>query len=75
MHINKHFILLIILCVSFTLQAEKLYKWVDENGTTHYSKTPPPDNNNGEEFTLSKGKSGDKQCCSLYLTRKYLESI
>ena len=29
------------LCVT-TVSAEQLYKWVDEQGRTHYSQTPPP---------------------------------
>lgn len=27
------------------LQAQEVYRWVDEEGVTHYSSTPPPDRN------------------------------
>ncbi|MEI7842339.1 MAG: DUF4124 domain-containing protein [Gallionellaceae bacterium] len=34
----------LILCGAFTFSAEaKLYKWVDDNGTTHYGETIPPE--------------------------------
>ena len=33
----------IVLCAAFSTSAEaKLYKWVDDNGVTHYSETMPP---------------------------------
>lgn len=31
-------------CVSVLSQAQSFYKWVDKNGSTHYTKTPPPKN-------------------------------
>jgi vacuolar-type H+-ATPase subunit I/STV1 len=34
----------LILCGAFTASVEaKLYKWVDDNGTTHYGETIPPE--------------------------------
>jgi hypothetical protein len=27
---------------SFSVHAEKYYKWVDDAGSTHYTQTPPP---------------------------------
>ncbi len=37
-------VILILLLTGFVSAAgaQKMYRWVDENGTTHYSKTPPP---------------------------------
>ena len=36
-------ILFILISVSFALTANAdIYKWIDENGVTHYSNTPPP---------------------------------
>ena len=29
---------------STTLYAQSFYKWIDKNGSTHYTKTPPPKN-------------------------------
>lgn len=34
---------LFVCGVTSTVQAQKIYKWTDENGTTHYSTTPPPE--------------------------------
>lgn len=31
-----------ILVCSSQSQAEQYYKWVDKNGSTHYTTTPPP---------------------------------
>ena len=36
-------ILLLILISGALIAAEQVYKWVDENGVTHYSTVPPPD--------------------------------
>lgn len=41
----------------FSLSAEaKLYKWVDDNGTTHYGETIPPEYANRDTQTLEKGR-------------------
>lgn len=34
--------LALLLGMSMSTHAAKVYKWVDENGRTHYSQTPPP---------------------------------
>jgi DNA repair exonuclease SbcCD ATPase subunit len=45
------------LLAAVSLNAEaKLYKWVDENGTTHYGETIPPRYANRETQTLEKGR-------------------
>ena len=31
-------------CFNTALFAQTYYKWVDHNGSTHYTKTPPPKN-------------------------------
>lgn len=56
------FIILALVCNG--TQAQKMYKWVDENGTTHYSKKPP-EKAVGEQFSLSKKRVGEKHCCGL----------
>lgn len=33
-----------VFCVPATTQANQFYKWVDQNGSTHYTLTPPPAN-------------------------------
>ncbi len=37
-----------------TQDANKVYKWTDENGTVHFSPKPP-ENNKAEEVALRKG--------------------
>lgn len=34
----------LLLLVSMPLAAQQYYRWVDENGTMHFSENPPPDN-------------------------------
>lgn len=33
---------LFLLCGSHSVQAQSFYKWVDAQGSTHYTLTPPP---------------------------------
>lgn len=53
------------LCAAVSLSAEaKLFKWVDNNGVTHYGETIPPEYANKEAVKLDKGrieKSEDKR--------------
>ncbi len=52
MHTSKNnlklTLLFITMSLSFTFtpyaQAQNFYKWVDANGSTHYTTTPPPKN-------------------------------
>lgn len=45
------------LCAVFSLHAEaKLYKWLDNNGTTHYGETIPPEYANKEAVKLEDGR-------------------
>ena len=49
------------LCVAFCFNAEaKLYKWVDENGTTHYGETIPPEYAGRDAKKLEKGRVVDR---------------
>jgi len=41
--------LLLVTCSSVDIAAAEIYSWTDENGTVHYSETPPA---NGEMATL-----------------------
>lgn len=51
-------ILNILLVFFFALSADAaLYKWVDEKGVTHYSNTAPPEAEQVETRTESKGRS------------------
>ncbi|WOG28678.1 DUF4124 domain-containing protein [Endozoicomonas sp. 8E] len=34
-------LLLLTACLNLPVQAEKIFKWVDEKGTAHYSSRPP----------------------------------
>ena len=47
-------IVLALCAVSLNAQAERVYKWVDENGTVHYSQQPPP----GHESTEMEVRDG-----------------
>jgi len=50
------------LCAAFSLNAEaKLFKWVDDNGTTHYGETIPPEYANKEAQRLEKGRIGKRE--------------
>lgn len=45
------------LCAAVSLNAEaKLFKWVDNNGTTHYGETIPPEYANNDAVKLEKGR-------------------
>lgn len=49
------------LCAAFCFNAEaKLYKWVDENGTTHYGETIPPEYAGRDTKKLEKGRVVDR---------------
>lgn len=42
--INAFLLLTISSLVATQSQAQKFHKWVDKNGSTHYTLTPPPTN-------------------------------
>ena len=45
------------LCAVFSFSAEaKLFKWVDDNGVTHYGETIPPEYSNKQTMQLDKGR-------------------
>ena len=49
--------LLMVFCIGVTFSlpvAAKLYKWVDDNGTTHYGETIPPKYANKSRSELNK---------------------
>ncbi|MBU0622146.1 MAG: DUF4124 domain-containing protein [Gammaproteobacteria bacterium] len=50
------------LCAAMlSVNAEaKLYKWVDDKGTTHYGETIPPEYANRDTQTLDKGRIKDR---------------
>ena len=49
------------LCAMVSMNADaKLYKWVDENGTTHYGETIPPEYANRDTKQLDKGRIVDR---------------
>ena len=59
---SKFFLGVAALCAVFSLNAEaKLYKWVDENGTTHYGETIPPNYANRNTQTLEKGRLQERE--------------
>jgi S1-C subfamily serine protease len=58
--------IVIFLMLVTSLSAEaKLYKWVDENGETHFSQTPPMDRNQEfESKNLASSPEMDPECCT-----------
>lgn len=49
------------LCAAISMSAEaKLYKWVDDQGTTHYGETIPPEYANRDTKQLVKGRVTDR---------------
>jgi len=55
------FFALLLAGASLTVQADKMYRWVDENGQTHFSNLPPANNaNNTEEYKVRVSKPADK---------------
>jgi len=51
-----------VLFVSFSVNAEaKLYKWVDDKGTTHYGEVVPPEYANKDRDSISKSGLLDKR--------------
>jgi len=51
-----------ILSVVFSVHAEaKLYKWVDDNGTTHYGEVIPPEYANKDRDSINKAGLLDKR--------------
>ena len=47
----------LIAGIAFSLPvAAKMYKWVDDNGTTHYGETIPPEYANKDRSQLDKGR-------------------
>lgn len=54
---------LLLLCALLTgagaAHAEKVYKWVDENGKLHYTNQPPERSDNAREVELRDAPLGD----------------
>ena len=58
----KFLILSFILFNTFAFNAEaKLFKWVDDNGVTHYGEVIPPEYSNKDKDTLNKTGMIDKR--------------
>lgn len=46
---------LLVLSLSASAQTSRVYKWVDEEGVTHYTTTPPPNDADYERLKLRTG--------------------
>ncbi len=55
------FISALALILSTPIQAGKYYRWVDENGVTHYTETPPPDTQSTAIRTQGKDPKSAEQ--------------
>ncbi len=62
--IRKTLFLVSALCLTLTLatgaQAGKFYKWLDEDGVTHYGENPP-DTETATVINVKSGASSDQQ--------------
>jgi S1-C subfamily serine protease len=64
LRVVPRFLILLMFVTSLSVEA-KLYKWVDENGETHFSQTPPLDRNQEfESKNLGSTPEMDPECCS-----------
>ena len=43
------------------MAASKFYKWVDDNGVTHYTQSAPPEGTSGEEVRTHNTASSDSE--------------
>ena len=61
--INYRLFVALVIGMTFSLSAAaKMYKWVDDNGTTHYGETIPPEYANKDRAELNKaGRVVDKK--------------
>ncbi|WP_163835782.1 DUF4124 domain-containing protein [Spartinivicinus ruber] len=57
---KKLLLLTSLILISTNLTAGKFYKWVDEDGVTHYSTTPPKEGQ-GEVVNTRAQKSSSKE--------------
>jgi len=53
-------LLLFILCASFSVDADTIYKSVDESGNVTYSQTPPADADSSSEIKLQAPPTGER---------------
>ena len=56
----------IFMMLSLSVFADKVYRWVDEKGSVHFSEMPPAntEKQNFEEYSLKKRqKLGNENCC------------
>lgn len=51
---TSNIIVFLYISISFT-HAEDFYKWVDQNGSTHYTKSPPPKNAKNKSKVQTQG--------------------
>lgn len=52
---NLKILIALVVCATFSQPVSaKLYKWVDDNGTTHYGETVPPEYANKNRAELNK---------------------
>lgn len=49
----------LMLALAPAVEAGKYYRWVDEEGVTHYTATPPPEGKESEEVRTLNTRSSD----------------
>lgn len=45
---TRQYCLFLVLLIGVTAVSADVYKWVDQQGETHYSQSPPPQNQKAE---------------------------
>lgn len=58
---KKQLIILLTIFAFGSVNAQRIYKWTDENGTVHYSSTKPANDDNVEALRLKPPKTVKKQ--------------
>ena len=61
----RAFVVLLLLFLSATADAQRVYRWVDEHGQVQYTQTPPPEMSADDSIRVG-GRSGevDRSCCT-----------
>ena len=78
LHSSRHWLIMLFvvnsLIMPFIASADTIYKWVDENGRTHFSQKPPESNSNTAKKINIKAQSAS-QLESNALAREKLKAI
>lgn len=63
----RHIVTIGVVCLLFAAatQAQRVYRWIDENGQVQYTQTPPPERPaNTETIDINGRTKADPECCN-----------